>query len=249
MRLLSVDFDYFFPTRDHDPKQWQLWDWGRNEMFNRTLQDFLWLERAAGFRSAGLDLPKTTGLEKTFWQRFRFAPWARLYVSDSHSQAASEEIMRGVTEVWNYDAHHDAGYNGAESLLKVLNQEQVSCEDWMIAYHMRDSDMPLHVVYPSWRGDIHEEEKPGIAVKRHLDNNLPVAKMFDRVHIALSSSFCPPWVDKDFFEFVAASPVPDPIWMEGSIREPRGWSEEQAAELARIFDQARFEMDVEGIPR
>lgn len=69
-RLLSVDWDYFFPELSFDPDKWMLYDWGHRDVGNFFL-DTLWYNRAAGFLMNNLPIPGTSGQEKRFWDRFQ----------------------------------------------------------------------------------------------------------------------------------------------------------------------------------
>jgi hypothetical protein len=93
MRILSVDWDFFFPVPNADPQLWALYDWqqGENPFFS---SGFVWVTRATGFTMNGLPLPGTTGEEQTFWSRFRFKEDCWLWVAESHSEIANQ-IRRG----------------------------------------------------------------------------------------------------------------------------------------------------------
>ena len=60
MRLLSVDWDFFFPELSFDPQKWMLYDWGHRDSGNFFL-DQLWYDRAVGFMKNDMPLPMTTG--------------------------------------------------------------------------------------------------------------------------------------------------------------------------------------------
>jgi hypothetical protein len=104
MRLLVVDFDYFFPLpQGPDP----LFAWAHFETPYYLLE--AWEERALAFLLRGLPLPEARGWEG-FWGRFALAPGAVLYYADSNALAFHERVRQGVEEVVLFDAHHDAGY-------------------------------------------------------------------------------------------------------------------------------------------
>ena len=209
MRLLSVDWDYFVPAIDHGfvrsdrgaPVPFVL---PGGETFPDALLDGLWDSRAAALLAGGQALPGTSGDEATFWHRFQIDPPARLYFADSHAQAAQAAVRMGVTEVWNFDAHHDCGYEGAWD--DPLRCGWVGCANWMCAYAL--SGASLHVRYPSWRLDAFRREvTPLCPVQLAIDDGCAVPLTFDVVFVARSSAWTPPWLDDHFETFLAAAPV------------------------------------------
>ena len=120
MRLLVVDFDYFFPV-PQDPRDplAPLFAWAHFETPYYLLE--AWEERALAFLLRGLSLPEARGWEG-FWGRFAFAREAVLYYAESNALAFHPEVRRGVEEVVLFDAHHDAGY-------RPLGEEP-ACDDW-----------------------------------------------------------------------------------------------------------------------
>ena len=209
MRLLSVDWDYFVPSIDHEfveseqgaPIPYAL---GSGEIFPDALLDGLWDSRAAALLAGGQALPGTSGDETAFWGRFQFDSSARLYFADSHAQAAHAVVCTGVTEVWNFDAHHDCGYEGAWD--DPLRLGWVGCANWMCAYALGGAS--LHVRYPSWRLDAQRREvAPLCRVERAIDDGSTVPLSFDLVFVARSSAWTPPWLDGHYDAFLAAAPV------------------------------------------
>jgi len=209
VNLLSVDWDYFFPSGEKTD-QWALWDWGHSEKHGGELLQVLWQSRAVGFRHYGLDLPTTSGEELTFWSRFRFSADCELYVGDSHKGAIRPEISDEITAVWNYDAHADCGYH-KDALKNAKRDQRVACEDWLLGYHivngLKGSD--LHVRYPSWRSYAMEDEPtpPLKNVDRQVDDGKPVDVVFDRIFVARSGAWVPPWLDDKWEQFIQDCPM------------------------------------------
>lgn len=208
MRMLSVDWDFFFPKveRMQDqrfPGEFWLYDWGHQEtVLNITT---LWPIRAAGFMYASVPLPGLTGEERTFWERFQFSPDATLFVAESHAAAALEQVVGGVTHVLSYDAHHDSGYK-PERVRRMRETGRIECDEWLAYYRVRRAKRK--VVYPRWRSyAMTFEDNPVMPVTRVVDDGQPVAGVFDRVFICRSGAWVPPWVDDQFEGFVAACPV------------------------------------------
>lgn len=209
MRLLSIDWDAFFPTGEKTD-QWALWDWGHSEKWGGDLLGVIWQSRAIGFTHYDLPLPGTSGEETTFWSRFTFSEDAELFLADSHKAAIAPVVAEGITEVWSWDAHHDAGYDQA-ALLTVMNDQRVSCQDWMLGYTLTNGlkGKDLHVRYPQWRAYALEDEPepPLKGIDRAVDDGAPVDLVFDRVFIARSGAWTPPWVDEQFQTFVDNAPL------------------------------------------
>lgn len=214
MNLLVVDWDYFWPVMEPgNPKldsTWVFYDWGHSETSELApfLYEAVWYGRAAGFVRAKLPLPETTGLEKTFWKRFRFAPTARLFFANSNVQAYNERVRRGMNhgdQLWLFDAHHDSGgyrYN----LIQTMKREHVECEDWMVPYAFRGVD--LHMRYPRWRDyGLTCEPDPIVSVDRQVDDEAAVDVTFNRVFVCKSGAWTPAWGDEQYTQFLAACPV------------------------------------------
>ncbi|HZU14889.1 MAG TPA: hypothetical protein VFB58_18785 [Chloroflexota bacterium] len=206
MRLLSVDWDYFVPSIDLEfagdagaPVPYAL---STGEYFSDDMLDALWDSRAAALLSRRIPLPGTSGEEESFWDRFSLAPDAALYYADSHAQAAHALFRAGISEVWNYDAHHDCGYEGALDDVERLGW--VGCANWMCYYGRRGAT--LHVRYPAWRADAARRElEPLCPVDRAVGNDPPCR--FDVVFVARSSAWTPHWLDHAFMRLLDGAPV------------------------------------------
>ena len=174
MRLLVVDFDYFFPV-PQDPRDplAPLFAWAHFETPYYLLE--AWEERALAFLLRGLSLPEARGWEG-FWGRFAFAREAVLYYAESNALAFHPEVRRGVEEVVLFDAHHDAGY-------RPLGEEP-ACDDWMVFYHRLGAR--LRVYYPPWR-DASLEPEPKVPVAREVASS-PFWKKLP----------CPRWPSRPF---------------------------------------------------
>ncbi len=200
MRLLSIDWDFFFPIPEDDPHF--LYDWGHREDM-AFMKDAIWTIQAGAFLQAGLPLPRATGYEG-FWKRFRhITPDACLYFADSHAHVFNPEVRAGVTEVWNFDAHHDS-YKPPEH---ILEKKAVTCEDWATAYTM--IGVKVYTFFPAWKAYGVEDEKPVAPMMPavQLDPGKPFNKPFDRVYISRSGAWTPSWLDDDFADFLKSCPA------------------------------------------
>ena len=205
MLLLSIDWDYFVPSIDHE---FLRTSGGRvpyalriGEYFTDHMVDALWDSRAAALLARDMPLPGTSGEEQSFWERFHIAGRAVLYYADSHAQAAHGLVREGLTEVWNYDAHHDCGYEGAMGDVDRLGW--VGCANWMCYYALRGAT--LHVRYPWWRRDAASRETPPLCPVDRTEGD--PTQPCDVVFVARSGAWTPPWRDRAFFSFLDAAPV------------------------------------------
>jgi hypothetical protein len=225
-RLLVIDWDFFCVVReDPDDPLRELYRWTHWEGDGTLLAEDIWPVRAAAFVRVGAPLPATSGDERGFWDRFTIAPDAELYLADSNAQAAHPRVAEPrPTEVWLYDAHHDAGYR-AGALEEVREEGRVTCEDWMLAYHLWGAE--LHVRYPPWRRHAFQlDPPPQVAL---LDRQVatpgngppgPVHAVF----VCRSPVWTPPWLDLDLERLVLAAPVRRIVPLQGVECRPRAWA-------------------------
>lgn len=210
MRLLVVDWDFFFPmvelpSRERVRGEAAMFDWGHAETVLNL--EVVWPGRASVFLRHGYDLPGTSGQERGFWDRFRVRPHAELYVAESNAEAADPRVADDVTEVLLFDAHHDVGYRGDGDPDSVVDRGVYTCENWMLLYWAMGAH--LEVRYPRWRDyAVDVEPVPWVPVNRRVDDeasgdDTPV----DRVFVCRSGSWVPPWLDQQFLDFVEACPV------------------------------------------
>lgn len=207
MNLLSVDWDFFFPYPEHDPHGY--YDWGHQE--SPFFINDVWTIRAAAFLDRGQDLPVVDQSWKHFWHEFRFTAEATLTYGESHAWAADPRMVADITEVWNYDAHHDCGYGQWATVLPpLLKGGEFNCGNWMIRYIL--DNVKTHVRYPGWRSFSEDEDsratlEPTTKAMAFTDepSDLPV---FDYIYVCRSGAWTPPWTDDDFMAFLDACPVP-----------------------------------------
>lgn len=196
MRLLVVDFDFFFPVvEDPEDPRFFLYDWAHFETPYHLLE--AWERRALAFLLRGMEPPMPQGYEG-FWERVKASPQAVLYYADSNALAFHPEVRQGVTEVVLFDAHHDAGYRPVG--------EEPACDDWMVFYHRMGARLSLR--YPLWRAYALEgEPRPQVPLERRVDEGGPIPGV-DRVFLARSGAWVPPWADAAFFAFLSEAPWP-----------------------------------------
>lgn len=232
--LLVVDWDYFFPELTQDPKVWMLYDWGHAETSSIYFGP-IWVIRAAAFDEAGVPRPRMNDEWTDFWGRFDIDPEATLYYTDSNVGAFSPEVRHATAErtgqVWLYDAHHDSGYAENRDLDKILKDDKVTCEDWMVAYRLMHQ-AELHVRYPTWKTWAMDlEPEPLVPVDRAFDDGAANPVHFDAVFVCRSGAWVPPWCDYDFQDFITDAPVNELYEIDEC--EPRDWDEQAVEDLVK----------------
>lgn len=197
MRLLVVDWDYFFPiVYDPNDPTWPLYDWGHREAGD-LYRVFLWSSRASSFVSYDLPIPVANDEWRIFWDRFEFADGCQLDFSDSNLFAYD---YPDATEIWLFDAHHDSGYN-VNSFVDFTLNNRIYCDNWMFVHHLNGAE--LHMRYPTWKKEAFDlEPEPAIPVDRQFDDGQPFDEPFDWVYVCQSQSWTPPWEDQHFQEFL-----------------------------------------------
>jgi hypothetical protein len=238
MNLLVIDWDYFFPTpegkEEQSAEEFFLYDWGHSEGFG-PLNDALWVDRAAAFKINNVARPQMN-LEWTdgWWERFNIDPRATLFYADSNVQAMEADPGM-IGQVWLYDAHHDSGYT--RSLEEIVESGKVSCEDWMVAYHLRGAE--LHVRYPRWKPwAMTAEQGPSIEVDRQVDDFAPNPVEFHSVFVCRSGAWVPPWADQEFWDFITDAPVNE-LYEVGPEYKAREWDEAWIDQKLEIWQALR----------
>lgn len=201
-RILSVDFDYFYP--DSMP-----YDWGHSENYSPMLSAMLWHARAGNINlMTGEDALESyrPSVPKNFWSRvLKNKP--RAYVADSHVEIW-ELLQGGAYTVVSFDAHHDCGYHSIkpEEVFKIT---QVNCGNWGLMGKVTGRIRTLQLFYPVWREKAQETltDTHGLFdVPCDIKYGLPLKPMdFDMVFICRSGAWTPPWYDEEFFKFVESA--------------------------------------------
>ena len=236
--LLSVDWDYFFPNPNEagssKPGDLVLFDWGHREapLFESSM---MWHLRASGFLRAGRDLPRTSGDEIGWWERFRFADDAELWIAESHAMAAFVATRLRADAIWNYDAHHDCGYG-------PLHPDAFDCSDWIRSVRVW-IDPDVHVRYPRWVVHPSAQQSAPDWADARIDDPDELLPAFDAAFVCRSPAWVPTWCDDAFTAFVAACPLPVRVVTRRGRptpdpRLPRGFNLDTARAYAAQTDAA-----------
>jgi hypothetical protein len=215
MKILSIDFDYFFPD-----SSW--FDWGHNE--NMLFLETIWSIRAADIhlktKQSAIDYYVPT-IPTDFWSLIKNKP--NLFIAESHTRIC--QLLNTKNIIYNLDAHHDCGYNYNKS---------VDCGNW--ASHALTINSKVHIIYPTWRKT--SPEHKSLSQPTSISYKLPKPQNYDVVFVCRSGCWVPTWCDTEFQKFITDSKLQvtkldDLVW---KIREP---TLTQAKELKLKFHQIR----------
>jgi len=191
--ILSVDWDWFFPSTDD-------FDWGHSE--DKTI----FFEMIWGFRAGNKSLPgkriaidvmrPDRGRLEGFWERtVRGFPWG-LAICESHKDLytlISESVQPRGVRITNFDAHHDGGYH--------RNEHELDCGNWARKLEEAKLLKEYAVVYPPWRKTQREKRPEGLKTFRWtLAHPKPVR--YDFIYICRSGAWTPTWCDREWLEFI-----------------------------------------------
>jgi hypothetical protein len=228
VRLLSIDWDFFFPRPSPEEDKEFLYDWGQAET-GPFMLDGIWVVRAASFITAGKPLPLTSGEEDRFWGRFRFRPAPVLYYADSHSLIYKPEVLYKVREVFNFDAHHDA----CEGKHSLLRNGRVRCDNWATALSIHG--ISIWTVYPQWASHM-LEDVPKVEVHPDVDRGHAHRHEFDKVFVCRSGAWTPTWIEDKFWQFIGACPIKARVKLDNM--EKRTFNMEEAQKMSNAITEA-----------
>lgn len=195
--LLSIDWDYFVPTRSA---------WSGSYVEDKKNLMFIWYKRYFENKRKGVNIEESikTGKEfKSFFKiikgRFKFVKNFKMYVSDSHKFSYEIAKVNRCINVINFDAHSDLGYGGLKSL-----EFEVNCANWFGKLFKDNIIKSGSIVYSPYTKE-NKNEFYDINDKFNIDYikscNIPELEI-SAVHVCRSGSWTPPWLDGDFKKFI-----------------------------------------------
>lgn len=186
--LITIDWDYFVPEKVE-------WDLGHRE-------NLLFLRMMWGTRGSLLDQMKTSGAEVGFWdwlrKRANLNKAGCLFVSDSHAYVYP--VLKGVSRVVLFDAHHDCW----ESEPGGTSKNGVYCHDWLRVWLKGSKKRRATWVKPDWQDactlpDDMKDRVDVVGLSEGLDLGLEGSL---RLHVCRSGCWTPPWLDGAFLGFL-----------------------------------------------
>lgn len=208
MRILSVDWDYFFPSS-------HIYDWGHGETAgsNNLYGSIIWPLR---FHNRSIYDQENEALKASnyywpdesllcnFWSKTVAGAPGMIFCADSHLRLA--EVLRLLSEdgqqfstCFNYDAHHDWQYENSPN-----PRETIDCGNWAKASIVNNYIEQYKLFYPPWRkqhAEVNDEWYLKCVDKaEYTIQEEPLE--FSLIFICQSRSWCPPWADNRFTFFV-----------------------------------------------
>jgi hypothetical protein len=235
LRILSVDWDYFFPDT--------FWyDWSQKEESMMFLE-YLWYIRYGNQHlKTGALAKDTVKPDKSrlcgFWEKVSpREPYINLTITESHKDIVttldfffSDPLDRPSFEIWNFDQHHDAGYG----------MEKLNCDNWAHYLHEDGRLSEYHVIYPPWRKE-KPEEKPKFPCTMHYEiPDLP--DRFEFVFICRSGGWTPSWCDDEWIKFIEHWKKYELLWTTKSSAEYA--LKKRHFDYEKAEDQARKEAEI-----
>lgn len=184
MNVLSIDWDYFFPDSLN-------YDWGANEE-SFLMYEFIWSIRYNAINLISKEVAhESYVVNNERLKEFKKQKWKakKSVIVDSHKDIFS--VLDKDSIVWNFDAHHDAGYH---------KKEVLDCGNWVERGRVKGVIKEYNLVYPPWRKK-GKEPKPICRLDKtyYVPPTIPIS--FDLVFLCRSSCWTPPWADAAFLAF------------------------------------------------
>lgn len=224
--FVSIDWDFFIPhgmfkesiklpKHNAEMPGMLVYDWQMSEERSSIFEGAIWETRAHNFTNWGLDIEKLLEPPLSV-EDFAAQVTARMddysspmaWHADSHAWGAilSRDLAKefGPLHVFNFDAHHDLGYNGKDSLHEYRTTSNLACDNWaLIGLHEGwISDYTL--VYPDWLGMNEWVRKPHLDKYKGRIHRTTWGKWKGEIEepegmfFCRSSSWTPPWLDSGF---------------------------------------------------
>jgi len=203
MRVLSIDWDYFLPDV-------AMYDWGHRE--SKFFVESSWSLRCGshnlltGERALESVNPDKKLLHN-FWEKRVSGSGLAMLVAESHATMYYWLRDFTISEVVNFDQHHDLGYPSAKG--------ELDCGNWAGKMINEGRIKRYTLVYPPWRRNKKQREdlpkkKKGVVEIFHDAEAVP-REEYDAIFICRSGAWTPSWCDKDFTKFVRYW-VGYPVW-------------------------------------
>lgn len=231
MKILSIDWDFFFPSQD-----W--FDWAMSEE-NPFCFEAVWSTRCSSrHMKTGQNAVETMrpdlSLLEGFWDRVLEPSF--LCIAESHKSLVhflGDALKRESLEIWNVDAHHDSGYD---------NPKPLHCGNWVL--HLGKRLKQFHQIYPAWR-----HAYPDRKALRPPDQTLfelPLKFEADILFVCRSSCWTPPWSDDVWLNFISGAQRFKLAWDTKKciewVMKPRRPNLAEAQSCREQWDRAQLEL-------
>lgn len=203
INLLSVDWDYFIKVRP---------EWCGSYIENNRCIINTWYKRYIEENIRGVDLEKEIKVNDfafNFWDfirsKYDFDNNLKIFVSDSHKFSYNIAEKHECNQVFLFDAHSDLGYGGLSSLEFELN-----CANWLGKLFKNKIIDKANIIYSPYTLEEEKdfEELNKIYNIKYLKLNQIEKEKISVIHICRSGAWSPPWLDKDFYNFLKQLKMP-----------------------------------------
>lgn len=203
INLLSVDWDYFIKVRP---------EWCGSYIENNRCIINTWYKRYIEENIRGVDLEKEIKVNDfafNFWDfirsKYDFDNNLKIFVSDSHKFSYNIAEKYECNQVFLFDAHSDLGYGGLSSLEFELN-----CANWLGKLFKNKIIDKANIIYSPYTLEEQKdfEELNKIYNIKYLKLNQIEKEKISVIHICRSGAWSPPWLDKDFYNFLKQLKMP-----------------------------------------
>lgn len=219
MRVISVDWDYFFS--DGAP-----FDWSHNEE-QAFCYEMIWHMRCSArnlmTREKAVDVfhPDQNLLNK-FWDKVLVGKFHSTFITESHYDLYRILKRNRNIEIWNFDAHHDCGY---------AKKKAADCGNW--AQKLGKKIKSFHQIYPAWRKD--NPEPSPLRNPDTIQYEIPEPIKADVIFICRSSCWTPSWSDDRWLEFI--KPMSEDCVSVPFVMKTRHPNLEEARNLATQYEE------------
>lgn len=180
-RILSIDWDYFFPDS-------QCYDWSHCEkdVYLNVIWNFRVNDININTKKPAFDEYIPT-IPANFWDICDNTK--ELLIAESHASILSIPYIENSI-ITNIDAHHDRGYG---------KDKEINCGNWGLTKKIKK----YCLYYPLWRNTNDEggwDRKPD-----QINYGLPAPAEYDCIFICRSGCWTPPWYDNKFRQWIDES--------------------------------------------
>lgn len=245
--ILSIDWDFFIwngmdANNALESKFASLFDWGNSELHAPTLQSILWALRKEAFANAGFDMETIATIRPELGCTL---PHKFLEVLLSKFDLSSSSIWMGDSHLWGFDtvveafhspepkklilfdAHCDLGYS-QQKIQKQIENQEYDCGSWL--YHALRFNLVEEalVVYPDWKNwandwSFHTDFIQDFNVTATTWSefvNRDIKGNVNYINVARSSTWTPPYLDREFLQFVKSIPSEEIICLDCDNHSP-----------------------------
>lgn len=202
--LLSIDWDYFIFCKEEE--QYSFLENSKNIID-------IWYKKYIAYKEKGENINNYYSLSKevdNFFEKikskFIISNNTNVYVSDSHKLSYYISKNYKCDTVYLFDAHSDLGY-GDDSTLDF----EVNCANWLGKLLKDKYIKKAYIIYSPYTlesPNLFKNINKLYNIKYVSFENIKSEINVSAIHISRSGAWTPPWLDKNFFEFIEKLNLP-----------------------------------------